>query len=125
VRRRGRFGRALRPSRANRYSRRASRNSRRKISPIGDFGSASHLDVARYLVRGSTSYGRHPNYGRSSIGTVQGVGASSSGLPAGIIVDHLGYNAASMTAAGVAILAFAVLAMEMPDTAPRPHVLES
>ena len=80
----------------------------------GIFGALTPLLLAD-LMRGTGRY----NLAQGAVGTVQGVGASSSGLVAGIIVDHLGYNAAFMTAAAVAAFAFAVLAMAMPETAPR------
>src|SRR5436309_10740168 len=72
----------------------------------GIFGALTPLLLAD-LMRGTGRY----NLAQGAVGTVQGVGASSSGLAAGIIVDHLGYNAAFMAAAAVAAFAFAVLAM--------------
>ena len=83
----------------------------------GIFGALTPLLLAD-LMRGTGRY----NLAQGAVGTVQGVGASSSGLVAGIIVDHLGYNAAFMTAAAVAAIAFAVLAMAMPETVPRRSV---
>jgi sugar phosphate permease len=43
------------------------------------------------------------------VGTVQGIGASSSGLVAGIIVDHFGYHAAFLAAGVVALVALTLL----------------
>jgi MFS family permease len=80
----------------------------------GIFGALTPLLLAD-LMRGTGRY----NLAQGAVGTVQGVGASLSGLVAGIIVDHLGYNAAFITAASVAACAFAVLAIAMPETAPR------
>jgi len=80
----------------------------------GIFGALTPLLLAD-LMRGTGRY----NLAQGAVGTVQGIGASSSGLVAGIIVDHLGYNAAFTTAAAVAAVAFAVLAIAMPETAPR------
>jgi hypothetical protein len=48
---------------------------------------------------------------------VQGIGASTSGLVAGLIVDHFGYSAAFLEAAATAGIAFGVLAVLMPETA--------
>jgi predicted MFS family arabinose efflux permease len=48
---------------------------------------------------------------------MQGIGASLSGLAAGVIVDHFGYNAAFLAAGAVACLALAVFALRMPETA--------
>jgi hypothetical protein len=48
------------------------------------------LDAVNFL-RGSGRY----NLAQGAIATVQGIGASLSGLAAGVIVDHFGYSAAS------------------------------
>jgi MFS family permease len=53
------------------------------------------------------------------VATAQGVGASLSGLTAGLIVDHFGYNPAFATSAGVAMLALAVLGLALPETGRR------
>ena len=47
------------------------------------------------------------------------VGASLSGLAAGVIVDHFGYSAAFLAAGGVAFVALAVFSLQMPETAER------
>jgi sugar phosphate permease len=47
------------------------------------------------------------------------IGASTSGLAAGIIVDHFGYSAAFLTFGGAACAALAALFMAMPETAPN------
>jgi MFS family permease len=80
----------------------------------GVFGALTPLLLAD-LMRGT---GRD-NLAQGAVGTVQGIGASSSGLVAGIIVDHLGYNAAFLTAGGVASVALTLLVIAMPETAPR------
>jgi len=54
---------------------------------------------------------------QGAIATVQGIGASLSGLAAGVIVDHFGYSAAFLTASAVAVVALAVFALGMPETA--------
>jgi MFS family permease len=79
----------------------------------GIFGTLTPLLLAD-LMRGTGRY----NLAQGFIGTAQGIGASSSGLIAGIIVDHLGYGAAFLTAGGVASVALTLLAVAMPETAP-------
>jgi sugar phosphate permease len=49
---------------------------------------------------------------------MQGIGASLSGLSAGLIVDHFGYGTAFLTAGAAAGLALLVLVLAMPETAP-------
>jgi sugar phosphate permease len=49
---------------------------------------------------------------------MQGVGASLSGLAAGVIVDHLGYSAAFLIFGAAACVALAALFVAMPETAP-------
>ena len=44
---------------------------------------------------------------KAAVATAQGIGASLSGLAAGVIVDHFGYSAAFLTSAAVAAIAFA------------------
>jgi MFS family permease len=79
----------------------------------GVFGALTPLLLAD-LMRGTGRY----NLAQGAVGTVQGIGASSSGLVAGIIVDHLGYSAAFLTAGGVASVALTLLVIAMPETAP-------
>ncbi|MGA2843603.1 MAG: hypothetical protein ABSG18_26485 [Steroidobacteraceae bacterium] len=45
------------------------------------------------IMRGTGRY----NLAQGAIATVQGIGASLSGLAAGEIVDHFGYSAAFLT----------------------------
>ncbi|MBV8805382.1 MAG: MFS transporter [Sinobacteraceae bacterium] len=80
----------------------------------GIFGVITPLIVAD-LMRGTGHY----NLALGAITTAQGIGASTSALAAGLIVDHFGYKAAFLTAACVAALALAVLAAWMPETAGR------
>ena len=78
----------------------------------GVYGALTPLLLAD-LMRGTGRY----NLAQGAIGTAQGIGASSSGLVAGIIVDHLGYSAAFLTAGGVALVALTLLVIAMPETA--------
>ena len=55
--------------------------------------------------------------GRLAIATVQGIGASLSGLAAGLTVDRLGYSAAFVGAGVVAAAALLTLVLGMPETA--------
>jgi sugar phosphate permease len=48
---------------------------------------------------------------------VQGIGASTSDLAAGLIVDRFGYQAAFLQAATVASAAFLALVVFMPEIA--------
>jgi sugar phosphate permease len=57
------------------------------------------------------------NIAQGAIATIQGIGAASSGLIVGLIVDHFGYTPAFLEAAGVALIALAVLAILMTETA--------
>ncbi len=78
----------------------------------GIFGAIVPLLVAD-LMRGTGRY----NLALGAIATMQGIGASASGLIAGEIVDHAGYRAAFLGAGGVAVLALSVLAVGVPETA--------
>ena len=78
----------------------------------GIFGAITPLVLAD-LMRGTGRY----NVAQGGIATAQGIGASSSGLAAGLIVDHFGYSAAFLTSAAMAVLAFAALAAALPETA--------
>jgi hypothetical protein len=82
----------------------------------GIFGAITPLVLAD-LMRGTGRY----NIAQGVVATVQGIGASSSGLVAGLIVDNFGYTAAFFEAAVVAAIALAVLVILMPETAlPEP-----
>ena len=80
----------------------------------GIFGAITPLVIAD-LMRGTGRY----NLAQGAVATVQGVGASLSGLAAGVIVDHLGYAPAFLTFGAAACVALAVLIVAMPETAPR------
>jgi MFS family permease len=81
----------------------------------GIFGALTPLVVAD-LMRGSGRY----NLALGIVATMQGIGASLSGLSAGLIVDHFGYGVAFLTAGAVAGIALAFLVLTMPETAPEP-----
>ncbi|MGD0489675.1 MAG: MFS transporter [Syntrophorhabdales bacterium] len=79
----------------------------------GIFGAAGPLVVADIM----WGTGRF-NLAQGAIATVQGIGASLSGLAAGEIVDHFGYNAAFLASAAAAFVALIVFAIGMPETRP-------
>jgi MFS family permease len=83
---------------------------------VGIFGAITPLVIAD-LMRGTGRY----NLAQGAVATVQGVGASLSGLAAGIIVDHLGYPAAFLTFGAAACAALAAL-LTMPETSPNQTV---
>jgi len=80
----------------------------------GIFGALAPLVVAD-IMRGTGRY----NLALGAIATLQGIGASLSGLGAGMVVDHFGYSAAFLGLAAVATLALGVFALAMPETADR------
>jgi MFS family permease len=80
----------------------------------GVFGALTPLVIAD-IVRGTGRY----NLAQGAIATVQGIGASLSGLAAGAIVDHFGYSAAFLAAGGAALVAVVIFALQMPETADR------
>jgi sugar phosphate permease len=51
---------------------------------------------------------------------MQGVGASTSSLAAGLLMDRFGYSLTFLSLGAVAAVALAVLALAMPETAPGP-----
>jgi MFS family permease len=77
----------------------------------GIFGAITPLVLAD-LMRGTGRY----NVAQGAVAMVQGIGASTSGLVAGLIVDNFGYSAAFLEAAVAAGVAFGVLAVLMPET---------
>ncbi len=79
----------------------------------GILGAITPLVIAD-LMRGTGRY----NVAQGGVATVQGIGASASGLAAGVIVDHAGYAAAFLTLGAVACAALAALFLAMPETAP-------
>jgi MFS family permease len=78
----------------------------------GIFGALTPLVIAD-IMRGTGRY----NFALGAIATMQGIGASLSGLVAGVIVDHFGYNAAFLALGAAAGVALAVFALRMPETA--------
>jgi MFS family permease len=79
----------------------------------GIFGAITPLVLAD-LMRGTGRY----NVAQGAVAMVQGIGASTSGLVAGLIVDRFGYSAAFLEAAIAAAIAFGALSILMPETAP-------
>jgi MFS family permease len=80
----------------------------------GIFGAITPLVLAD-LMRGTGRY----NLAQGAIATAQGIGAASSGLAAGLIVDHFGYSAAFIVASAIASAALLALAVLMPETRPE------
>lgn len=78
----------------------------------GILGTLTPLVVAD-LMRGTGRY----NLALGAVATVQGVGASLSGLAAGIVVDHFGYSPTFLAAGGAAAVALGVCLFLMPETA--------
>jgi MFS family permease len=78
----------------------------------GVFGALTPLVIAD-IMRGTGRY----NLALGAIATMQGIGASLSGLAAGVIVDHFGYSATFLTLGAVALVAVIVFAIWMPETA--------
>jgi MFS family permease len=78
----------------------------------GIFGALTPLVIAD-IMRGTGRY----NLAQGAIATVQGIGASLSGLAAGVIVDHFGYSAAFLTLGAAALVAVIVFSIWMPETA--------
>jgi len=80
----------------------------------GIFGALTPLVIAD-IMRGTGRY----NLAQGAVATAQGVGASLSGLAAGVIVDHAGYTPTFLTLGAAAAVAFGVFLVWMPETAPR------
>jgi MFS family permease len=78
----------------------------------GIFGALTPLVIAD-IMRGTGRY----NLAQGAIATMVGIGASLSGLATGEVVDHLGYSAAFLALGAVALVAVAVFATAMPETA--------
>jgi MFS family permease len=83
----------------------------------GILGTLTPLVVSD-LMRGTGRY----NLALGAVATVQGVGASLSGLAAGMSVDRFGYGSTFLAAGGAAGAAFAVCVLLMPETAPASEV---
>jgi len=82
----------------------------------GIFGALTPLILAD-VTRGTGRF----NLAQGAVATVQGIGASTSGLAAGLVVDHFGYGPAFLAAGAVAAVAFMVLLLAMPETAPSSN----
>jgi MFS family permease len=80
----------------------------------GIFGAMTPLVIAD-IMRGTGRY----NLAQGAVATMQGIGASLSGLAAGLIVDHFGYSAAFLALGAAASVALAVFALRTPETAER------
>ena len=78
----------------------------------GIFGAITPLVIAD-LMRGTGRY----NLAQGGVATVLGIGASCSGLIAGLIADHFGYSVAFVTSAAVACVALAAMFITLPETA--------
>lgn len=82
----------------------------------GIYGAITPLVIAD-LMRGTGRY----NLAQGAVATMQGLGASLSGLAAGVIVDHFGYSAGFLTFGTAACAALAALFLAMPETAADYH----
>jgi predicted MFS family arabinose efflux permease len=78
----------------------------------GIFGALTPLVIAD-IMRGTGRY----NLAQGAVATVQGIGASVSGLLAGVIVDHYGYSVTFLALGAAATVALIVFAIGMPETA--------
>jgi MFS family permease len=83
----------------------------------GVFGALTPLVIAD-IMRGTGRY----NLALGAIATMQGIGASLSGLAAGVIVDHFGYTATFLALGAAALVAVMVFAIWMPETAEQDTV---
>ena len=78
----------------------------------GIFGALTPLVIAD-IMRGTGRY----NLAQGAIATVQGIGASLSGLAAGVVIDHYGYTVTFLILGAAAAVALIVFAVGMPETA--------
>jgi len=78
----------------------------------GIYGALTPLVLAD-LMRGTGRY----NVAQGAVATVQGIGASVSGLVAGEVVDHFGYSAGFVTLGIAALVALTAFFVGMPETA--------
>jgi MFS family permease len=72
------------------------------------------------MMRGTGRY----SLARGVLGTIQGIGGSTSLGAAGFIVAPFGYNVAFLTLAAVAGIALLVIVVAMPETRPTPETLD-
>jgi MFS family permease len=80
----------------------------------GIFGALTPLVIAD-IMRGTGRY----NLAQGAVATMQGIGASLSGLLAGVIVDDFGYTTTFLTLGAVAAVATIAFATAMPETSSR------
>ncbi len=80
----------------------------------GIFGALTPLVIAD-IMRGTGRY----NLAQGAVATLQGIGASLSGLFAGVIVDNAGYTVTFLALTVLAAIALIVFATGMPETADR------
>ncbi|MDF5718423.1 MAG: MFS transporter, partial [Rhizonema sp. NSF051] len=85
----------------------------------GIFGVMQLLVIAD-LTKGTGRF----NLLQGTLGTAVGIGASSSNLLAGYIVQHAGYNAGFFSMAAIAVVALAVFWFAMPETKPPSEELK-
>ena len=69
-----------------------------------------------WLVDATRGSGRY-NLAQGAIATVQGIGASLSGLIAGVVGDRYGYTVTFLTLGAIAAVALIVFAVGMRETA--------
>jgi MFS family permease len=77
----------------------------------GIFGALTPLVISD-IMRGTGRY----NLAQGAVATVQGVGASLSGLAVGVLVDHVGYTPTCLALGAAAAVAVTVFWMFMPET---------
>jgi MFS family permease len=80
----------------------------------GIFGALTPLVIAD-LMRGTGRY----NLAQGAVATMIGIGASLSGLAAGLVVDAFGFDVAVLALGLAAAIAFVVFAVAMPETRPK------
>jgi MFS family permease len=78
----------------------------------GIFDALTRLVIAD-IMRGTGRY----NLAQGAVATAQGIGASLSGLTAGVIVDHYGYAVTFLTLGAIAAVALIVFVIGMQETA--------
>jgi MFS family permease len=82
---------------------------------IGLFDALLPLVLAD-IMSGSGRY----NFARGLVGTVQGIGGSLSHVAGGLAVIWMGYDAAFLMLAGIALIPLILVLVAMPETRPNP-----
>lgn len=77
----------------------------------GLLGAVTPLVIAD-LMRGTGRF----NVAQAAVATVQGVGASVSGLAVGVVVDRFGYTPGFLGLGAVAVVALLAVVLQMPET---------